>query len=301
VALLLLAGCASHAPRPASDDSAFKDMALQATATTGVIRGVVVDEAVRPLANATIALTGQKGGLPATASSNLQGAFAFDKLDPGTYFLQIHKLGYVTAQQSTDVVAGVSDPAVVKIQLVPDASFVKPFSESFVYDGFIQCSAGGTVDSGDYGIDNACSDPGVPPVPNPFSDDHSFVQYQLSGRPTWVQSEMVWSSTQAASKSLNLNFAIPSGDALANPDGWDDLSVVGQSPLLNTMDAKTADHYVDGNGTLTIRVFPWSDSYPGPVLALEQKFQVFTTVFYGYAPPAGWMLSNGDPVPAPPG
>jgi len=292
-ALVLLAGCAGSGHKKA-DDARFSDLGLQATSTTGVIRGVVVDDAIRPVANATVYLSGQKGGEPKQASSSGQGAFAFSGLDPGTYFLQVKKGGFLMAQQSVDVVAGVAEPPVVKVQLLPDPGYIKPYTESFVFDGFMQCSAGAAADSGDYGVENACSE--SPGGVQPFANDKTFVQYPLSGKPQWVQAEMVWTSTQAVSKSMNHNFAIADASEL---DGWKDLSVDGQSPLVNTMDEKTAATYID-NGTLTERIFPWTDSYPGPVVSIQQKFQVFTTVFYGYEPPSGWMLSNGDAIPPPP-
>jgi hypothetical protein len=303
VALLLLAGCSGgNHPKASPDEQAFQGLDLKATSTTGILRGVVVDDAIRPIAGAQVDLTGgPASAAPQSTKSTDQGAFAFDNLAPGTYFVHVQKGGYSAAQQSADVVAGVSDPAAIKVQLLRDASYVVPFAETYVFDGFIECSAGFADQLGDYAVENACSesvDPGmgVPPV-TPFSNSVTFAQYNLSKAPTYVQSEAVWQSTQAASKSLNLNFAVKDDSAL---DGWDDLSVDGPSPLLNAMDNATAAHFDGKDNVLTLRVFPWTDSTPGPIVSIEQKFTVYTTVFYGYQPPADWRLSSGDPVPAPP-
>lgn len=294
VAVFLLAGCAGNHPKASSNDQAFDGLDLQATSTTGILRGVVVDQAIRPIAGALVQLAPGAPDEKSTKTTDL-GAFAFDGLPAGTYFVHVQKGGYAPAQQSADVVAGVSDPPAMKVQLLPDASYTPPYVETYVFDGFIECSFGGAADSGDYGVENACSE-SVGPL-TPFSNSQTFVQYNLSKAPTWVQSEAVWESTQAASKSLDLNFAIADASEL---DGWKDLSVDGPSPLLNTMDNGTAATYDGKDNVLTLRVFPWTDAYPGPIVALEQKFTVYTHVFYGFQPPADWRFSSGDPVPLPP-
>src|SRR5687768_18580677 len=57
--LTALAGCSGGdggKPAPIEDDTDFQDLDLAATATTGIIRGLVVDEAIRPLGGAKIGL-----------------------------------------------------------------------------------------------------------------------------------------------------------------------------------------------------------------------------------------------------
>ena len=291
--LFLLAGCSNGGGKDAAQEQAFEELGAEATKTTGILRGVVVDDAIRPIAGASILLRGGDSGDQRMAT-NEQGLFAFDGLAPGSYLVSASKGGYVPAQGSSDVVAGVNDPPILKLLLQPDASFKAPYFEQYVFDGFIECSFGAAVDAGDYGVENACSE-SVQDV-QPFVNSQTFVQYQLSGSPAWVQSETVWESTQAASRSLNHNFAYPDEDEL---DGWADLGVDGPSPLLNTMDADTAAKY-SPDGTLTIRMFPWTDEYPGPIIALQQRFTVVTTIFYGYEPPMGWLAASGDAVPQPP-
>jgi hypothetical protein len=292
-ALLLtaLAGCSDGGKDPV-EDADFKDLDLKASSTKGLIRGVVVDDAVRPLAAAKVSVQSAAGPLEAITSE--EGLFGFDELEPGTYFIFASKAGFKGTQTSTDVVAGVEEPPIVRVLLSPDASFVAPYVETFVFDGFIECSAGAAIDDGNYGVENACSE-SVGTV-QPFTNSATFAEHQLAGTPMWVQSETVWSSTQAVSSSLSVNFAYPDDSEL---DGWKDLPVEGKSPLLNTMDEETAAEYIK-NGTLNLRVFPWTDSYPGPIVSYQQRFTIFTHVFYGYQPPEGWRFTDESSVPAAP-
>src|SRR5687768_7361503 len=136
---LALSGCSGggdEAPPAAPEEVAVQDLGLQATETTGVIRGIVVDEAIRPLANVSIELN---GATQATTVSNANGVFGFDALEPGTYFLSAEKLGYASVQQSAEVVAGVAEPPIVKVLMTADPT-TTPFYDAYVFDGFIQCS-----------------------------------------------------------------------------------------------------------------------------------------------------------------
>jgi hypothetical protein len=87
LAAALLAGCSGSNPSDkSSTEPTFDDLGLQATSSTGVIRGVVVDDAIRPVAGATVSLTGESTG---ETVSTAAGTFGFDALAPGTYFLKV--------------------------------------------------------------------------------------------------------------------------------------------------------------------------------------------------------------------
>ena len=47
---------------------------------------------------------------------------------------------YQAMQGNVDVLAGVSDPPIVKLQLSLDASYVPPYFEQYTFDGYIECS-----------------------------------------------------------------------------------------------------------------------------------------------------------------
>src|SRR5688572_18477641 len=87
LACALLAGCSGGGGAKGEDglDSLDDFDDLEATDTTGVLRGVVVDASVRPLAGVDVTATGPGGQLTGTTSE--AGAFGFDRLEPGTYFV----------------------------------------------------------------------------------------------------------------------------------------------------------------------------------------------------------------------
>ena len=96
-----LAGC-SDDPAPEVEDPTFDEFDAPVAPDRGVIRGVVVDTAIVPLAGATVTLA----GLERSTTTNENGAFQFDDLEPGSYFLEVRLLGYETVQSGTSVEAG---------------------------------------------------------------------------------------------------------------------------------------------------------------------------------------------------
>jgi hypothetical protein len=296
----LLAGCSSHpAATPATPGPSFGDLGLQATSSTGVIRGVVVDDAIRPLVNATIGIT----SLGKQTQSNGQGAFGFDGLAPGTYFLKVHKFGFVDAQQSVDVVAGVSEPNAAKIQLVADLS-QRAFVETYVYDGFVECTSSAVV---------LCGAANLVTSQNITNDRFTWDQY-LSDGASMVQSELVWQSTQAVSPQLYFEMEAIDGGCSPSDDGFMN-STRGESPIYTQLNSSVIEKY--GIGTkcpIYYSIFSGgpvcTDPTPVPQVGtlnpicpgvtFEQRFTMYIHAFYGFLPPADWRFSSGDPVPMPP-
>lgn len=292
LAAALLAGCADGSrDGPSETGPTFDDLGLQATSSTGLIRGVVVDDAIRPVPGAHVALSG-----PATAEgmTTEAGTFGFDALAPGTYFLTVSKPGYFQAQQSAEVVAGVAEPAVTKVLLQVDAAN-QPYVESYVFHGYIECS---TPNLAACGLLNDVVALGG--GPENLTQDNSQVRYQLSRVPTWVQTEMVWTSTQALGGSMSLMYSY--GDC--GQGFYCDHDVTGTSPLLLTATPEDIAEIGLGEAEpeLYIRVFtgPVDGDPVGSLgLTFEQQFDYYTHVFYGYQPPEGWRFSSGEPVPQP--
>ena len=306
VLVLLLAGCSGTGNHNGkTQDTDFTPLGLQATDTTGVIRGVVFDSAIRPLADVAISITGDSVHNSTTKDD---GLFGFDGLAAGTYFVQAAKPGFSPVQQSVDVVAGVRDPPVVKI-LMPADNSTAPHETTYLFQGYIQCSvsfvAAGLA---------ACALVGV-------GDDNTQVSYPPETVPDYAQSEMAWKSTQAASPNLLIAWsrAVPNQTLL---DNWEQDS--GASPLLLQADRARIDEVHLGSdldtggggptGSLYIRVFnaPVDGTnptcVPRPVLGgcttgvgatVQQQFSVVTNLFYGYAPPADWRYDQSGPYPPP--
>jgi hypothetical protein len=302
-----LAGCSSAPeadPGPIVD---FDELDLEATTTTGLIRGIVVDEAIRPIGNATIVARG--GDRELTTTSTPEGAFGFDGLRPGTYFLSASRLGYSASQASTEVVAGVAEPPIAKLQLVRDLASL-PFSVLHKWEGFLECGLS---------VIALC---GAANTAGPVTNDNFATVMVIDGVPLFIQSEVLWETTTAASDELWLWHSSGS-----KPDGgfngtrgsyaW----AQGPSPLLMTSNATEIEESEFGtNNDLYLRMFtgsisgtrnpadpegcypggPGPDVYCGGVgYSIQQTFTVYTTAFFGFLPPEGWTFHETGPAPPP--
>lgn len=262
----VLAGCAGDGggkdDLPAAD---FDDLDLKATATTGIIRGVVVDEAIRPLGSVDIGTTLPDGSVRNT-TSNSDGAFGLDGLPPGTYFLQARKPGFVATQVSTDVVAGVAEPPIVKVLLVADPSTI-PYATFLVYDAFVACSFTFPV------VSFAACGLAAEETNNAF-----LVEYEVDKLPTLVQSEALWETTQALGNELGLSITDFSNGPQRTVNATN-----GPSPIFITVNqtmAQAFNYTGPDNNTLTIRLF--STELTGTDLVPEeQAHAVWASSLYG--------------------
>ncbi|MFO1535559.1 MAG: carboxypeptidase-like regulatory domain-containing protein [Thermoplasmatota archaeon] len=318
----VLAGCASKAAQEPIDD-----LGLRATPTTGVIRGLVVDPAIRPIEGVQVVLPASGGAKERSATTNADGLFGFEAVDPGSHFLRVSKPGYADTQHSVQVEAGDSAPPLVKVHLaaVPGAA---PYVQSFKFDGFLECALSAVALCSAFNGPTCGMDP-VPCTPNATNDNFANV-VPIERPPQLVQSEMVWTTTTSASDQLWLwHSRAAKGDGSYN--GSCNCWAQGKSPLLMVSNETQAagNHYGTWHD-LYLRVFTGSiegtrnplDSaqcYPGdparPVFeplgrdpnvycgglgySVEQSFTTYTHVFYGFLPPVGWRFSATPDVPAP--
>lgn len=278
LAATLLAGCSGDPAASADDPSAdvFDDLVV--TSSTGAIRGVVVSEAIVPIPDATVEL----GGTDMARQTNEAGAFTFSGLEPGTYFLKVRKLGHLEAQASTDVVAGVEEPPIVKVVLPIDAEN-QPFTELLTWTGFFGCgvgtNAGGGIGFNPCALDALlCSEAGVCLLNT--ANTHTF-PFGGPDIPDLAQAEMAWEGTQPLGNDMNL--------------GWHDEGTAdfkgssGPSPIIvpATYDEIVEAHDEDIDSLLA-RVFPGSTQEL--TLTLQQRFDVYVTYFYGFTPREGWAF-----------
>lgn len=323
LAASLLAGCAGG-DGGAEPEADFGDLGLQATETTGVLRGVVVDAAVRPVAGVRITATGP-GGAAVETVSTATGTFGLDGLAPGDWFVVANKSGYVQTQQSATVVAGVAEPPIVKILLEADPS-TAPYVTAFRLEGFIQCSIRPMILAQQCGVTD---------------EDVVNVNYEMDRAPHWIQSEMVWESTQAFGDELSLSIRCLPGDTDPSekcPEGQRNIiRPEGRSPLVARInDTLIATWALGDTNPLSISIFAYGRSdldmynesqvdeaqepytgnpcldwsgviFPpgtcvrmtGPGFMVNQRFDVYSHVFYGYLPPETWQFS-ADGAPPPP-
>jgi hypothetical protein len=288
LAVALLAGCATPPPSAPSDAPVdFSSLSLSPTATTGIIRGVVVDSAIRPLGNASIALTPGNHTVRSTAA----GAFGFDDLAAGTYFLHVHKTGFADTQASTDVVAGVAEPPIVKVQLsiVPGSA---PYVEASTHDVFMTC--GMAVVASSVGCDTSTADQ--------FGDTVYFL-VTFTQLPKWTQGELVWQQTQPAGGEFIWQIAVPgtnnyysAGETTTSPA----LAFIDNATLEKNADAIVkdgAEYRVFGGPHPTCTTPPPVPNNYGCGLTLNQRATAYLHSFYNFLPPEGWRFTvDGDPV-----
>lgn len=296
LAATALAGC-SDDPAPADDDEpAFEDLDLQSTDTTGIIRGVVIDDAIVPVEGVTVHLVGQDKQATTTAD----GLFGFDNLDEGTYFLEMTKPGYAKVQQSADVVAGVADPAIVKV-LMQRLPGTEPYMNQVQFTGYVGCSVAMWVVER-----NLCSAAGDP-------DRGQVIDFGDAKMPDTLQTELVWDYTQVIGERLTIiEYAITEQGAQRIGNVWGlspQICRVGpEAPCDNgdgTGGGGTGLNETNFDGRVEMRVFAscFNGCIPGtavgPGLVLQQEYDQIGTAFYNFQPTEGWTFINDGAHPLP--
>lgn len=302
MAALLLLGLLSGCAGSEEDATGTQDpgVDVQATDTTGVIRGVVVDSTITPLVGAIVTI--RVDGADRTNETNDVGGFGFGGLKEGTYFVIARKPGFTPSQTSVEVVAGDNEPPVVRLTLEIDQGFVRPFATAQKQAGYIECTTNFVAVCGAPNIVSQalCTgelDP-IPPVcaGNVTSDKFGFYIFYPGGE-TMVQSEMFWQSTQSLSTQLTLSMENIAGCEAENNAYIE--SVTGDSPIYQIADAADLEAGTIG-GTCGI----WHSIFSGDTaglpagITLQQKFEIISHAFYGFLPPEGYRFSvDGDPKP----
>lgn len=292
-----LAGCSDNGSG-ASDDVEFDDD-LKATSDTGLIRGVIVDGSITPIAGVTVTVQGQE----TSQETDDEGRFSFGDLPGGTYFLSAEKPGYFPVQQSVEVVAGIDRPDAVKMLMEADANF-NPFFVEEVYHGFIECTSSSVVLCGAPDLVLCTMDISCDPVTN----DRYTPTITYEKDPTWIQTELVWESNQALSPNLYLEVEV------LDPGCQGDTFITGTegpSPLLITVDEDQAKAHAIGNEDPQCGIYysvfsggvvedPTGNGLPMPGATVQQEITFFFHSFYGYTPPEDWRFTDEGEVPQPP-
>lgn len=292
VLALVLAGCSGSGHAPAEGDgmqASFEDLGLSAGEGRGVVRGVVVDLSLRPVAGADVALATSSG--PQATQSDADGRFGFSDVEPGLATVQASKAGYSSVQTTVEVVAGDTDPKAVTIALqrLPGTD---PYVTALVWHGFLQCSwtLGGAFATG-----CLLGDGGAVVV---FSSDSSRQFDPVDGAPDFLQSELLWQSTQVLGTNLCMRHYASEG--LGGEVIMDD--VCGPTPLVQQAERGRLNETKVGAGQGLERVV-WVEGYgahQGPGVALNQQIDVFTHLFYNVVPDPAWRFADDGPYPLPP-
>ncbi len=258
----------------------------------GVIRGVIVDETIMPIAGATIHLTGHAS----TAESDGNGAFVFINLEPATYFLEVSKPGFRGVQQAVSVEAGVLEPDVVKVLMQADPQSL-PHAAFLGFQGYVGCAA----QAARFVERNLCAAAGDP-------DEGQILSFGTDQVPEVLQVELAWEFTQLFGERLSI-IEYVDGD-----DGWSRVgNVWGTSPLTCRVTLDAVCDNGDGTGgggkglgetgfkgDVEMRVYAncFQTCVPGTAwglgVVLQQDYEQFGSAFFNFVPPEDWtFLENG--------
>lgn len=308
-----LAGCSDGSPaQEATDQSVSIADEFRATESTGVILGIVVDETIRPIAGAAVRVETTP---PRDTLTNDAGEFGFGAVEPGTYIVEVLRVGYFPAKATVQVEAGVDRPPLVKLQLRVDAAN-QPYVQVFQFEGFLQCGINylAVCGVGPFAGTLLCTQVGV--CVGNITADEFIAFHEIDGPPHWVQAEMAWESTQSLSEELSLLQSF--GDRESFNQGFISGTLnrtTGPSPIYVTVNRTVATNesvMLGVDNHLVPRVFSASipatrQCGPPPLdgqcvsfgFAIEQRFTIYTHVFYAYEPPEGWRFTDTGDVPRP--
>lgn len=315
LALLLLAGCSSDPGADSTDPAADIDFGdARATDTTGIIRGLVVDGTVRPLQGATAVIA----QLNRSATTGVDGQFAFSGLEPGLYFLFVSMENYTTTQSQAEVVAGVDEPAITKV-ILQRLESTKPYVEVISKTGFLTfgvavgiTSLGSTLYGG-------------------IGEDDAIWNVQYTQLPMWAQGELVWDQTQpgggmlifemvrgnddnvyrgyretAESPALaywNTTVLLSEADNVTDPEHGIDFRYFGGPHPMLAPGGPVVPTQDSGNPACT--TVDTTDAVLGPRslcafgygTTVQQRTDAYIHNFYNFVPPPGWRFTvDGEPI-----
>ncbi|HUR61142.1 MAG TPA: carboxypeptidase-like regulatory domain-containing protein [Candidatus Thermoplasmatota archaeon] len=281
--LLLLSGCAASS-RDATPTSALREadqaaaeVSVTATPTTGVIRGVVVDEAIRPVAGVRVVLEGSGRN----QTTNAAGAFGFDGLPPAVYFLSTQSPTHLPARVSVQVAAGDKDPEPVRIQLVFVAPLT-PYIEALHLRMFVSAAVYAPVAGGyNSGATSAIED-GSWSYLVPISPNGTVAQFEYD----WVPGSQLAENAQGHATTYT---ASPRKEI-------DDRTVSGPSPLVLRLNA-TGEPGTAAQIAGDIRANP-SGGLPVGAMA-DQSVDCFVHIFHNLVPRADWQFGRDGEYPLP--
>lgn len=325
--MVALAGCASDdgSQDETSDDTDFTDKGVQASDDTGVILGVVVDDTINAVPDATVTLTSTVE--PVETTTDEQGRFVFDDLDPGAHFLTVSKALHEKVQTSVDVIAGVSDPDILKVQL-PRLFQGEPYIQAIPKEGFFECSQAKMP--GYFYSSSSCHDNGLgsyagavtgQPVPSTDLSDQGVTleqerTFHFDVSNGWQDAvfEMTWeASAQGTSERMGMVVSTEKETRdgrhwFANVESTSPMYFVLQPNATHETAGDVEPRAIPAEGFERISYFMSVRPQEGavcpldfwcapPGIALDQSFSSFVHVFYYATAPEGWSIVNGDEPP----
>lgn len=226
----------------------------EAASTRGHIAGVVVDEAIRPIAGAQVRLP----GMNMQRVSEQDGSFGFTDLYPGPYYLTVEMEGFYMAEATLEVKPTEFTRAKVVLAAIPPP---EPYRTTQKFDGFADVTD--VEPSFVWGL---------------FCSTCVFDLYIDRASLRTVVFEAVQENPSGGS---GFNYDVGPYECCAT-------YASGGSTNPWRLELKPDDLGKDDR--FRIDVSP--TSFPAP--ETSKGFQVFVTAFYNQPAPVGWSLVNGD-------
>lgn len=317
----VLAGCFGGAATPDAGGEVTR-------AGNGVLVGVVVDDAIRPLAGAFVNVTGDGVLLNATTAED--GLFRFPDVKPGAYVVKVEKRDYSPHEQAVIVEGDVADPPIVRFSLVfePDAL---PSAQVYKMEGFYECGINPYHVCANVNIATwivVCSNTDGMVCPGNVTNDRSLMFQWVEAGPDFLQAELTWTSTTPTGDVLSLALGGGSEAELKAGIGSTYNVTSGRSPVMGRISNHEGENSYCGRQeacpkpdtlnqsgiglerALLVQV-AGGPTYPTPLcdvgaspcaagFAAQQAFTLYTTVFYGYEPPSDWLFTETGKAPDPP-
>lgn len=306
--LLAGTGCTDAPPKSPAHDA---DDGLVATETTGILRGIVVDSAIRPLSGARITI--QRPGADALHNvSNAAGNWGFDDLEPGTYAVTGTLDLHVPTQTIAYVRAGDHAPVLVRLLLEADVA-AQPYVAAVKMQGFMECGVRGGTGGASCQTLNAAGN---------ITSSRSSIRFPVENGPLWIQGEMVWKPGQPLADQMGFYFVQYEQNAANNHYMGIYPLNMGKSPLLLAVDTEGVGHCATcveaplnmtawAELQVTGMAGEMSSTTPPPTcsptgspcltgvgVVVNQQFDIFLHIFYRTTPPDGWRFSTDGEPPA---
>ncbi len=259
----MLAGCSEAPVELEQEPPTFKD--AKATDTTGAIKGVVVNDTIVPVNGATVSLnTGE------TFETGPDGAFVFNDLAPGVYFVTARAPNHGEAQTSADVVAGsAGDSLRLMIPFTPPPV---PTVQELTYK-FVTSAAGWVVGVGGIVFTDL------------VGEGHFANNFEIAANSSWVQGELVWTPQQPGATEMRIDSTLGNGE-------WSQRQVrAGPSALLAIWDDET----IATKDTMNLGSSIWAYSAGNGIpagLVVTQEAEWFVHSFQHWTPPSDWRFTE---------
>jgi hypothetical protein len=293
---MVLGGCAgSSAPQ---SNEASGGGAADADAV-GALQGSVYDDERRPIEGANVGLF----PLGKNDTTDANGRFSFRQIPVGDYVLQITKAGYFDTNQNASVAPRRTTSLVSLIVPLPaDVSY----HFTFPYVGNHQCMVYTNVFLG------SCSHPYTAAhgtlrsngvnlsqfgAPTDVLKNNYRYNFSADRGHTEIVSELVWKAQTDASRYFVLqlscawyNAAVKPGETTwANENTY--VKARGVSPLRVEWSAHESQVYEKKSTWIMSRAYLSGPADRPAGVAVDQKFEMYNTVFYGAPAPDGWSVS----------